>query len=141
MQNPLSNFRIQRIDARSSASAAALTELRRKLSPQGNIVSEKGKKLTERVFGKPLTPQQVVETICEDVRLRGTPALLHYSQQLDGHPQSADEFRVDVRKLEEAHRQSSPDFIDAIRRIRDNVLRFQKAILHRDVTVEPEAGV
>jgi len=141
MQNPLPNFRIQRIDARSNASAAALTELRRKLSPQGDIVSEKGKKLTERVFGKPLTPQQVVETICEDVRQRGTPALLHYSQQLDGQPQTADEFRVDVRRLEEAHRQSSPDFIDAIRRIRENVLRFQKAILHRDVTVEPEAGV
>lgn len=141
MQNPLPNFRIQRIDTRNGTSAPELAELRRKLSPQGNIVSEKGKKLTERVFGKPLTPQQVVETICEDVRQRGTPALLHYSQQLDGHPQTAADFRVDVRKLEDAHRQASPEFLNAVRRIRDNVLRFQKAILHRDVGVEPEAGV
>jgi histidinol dehydrogenase len=111
----------------AGTSAPELAELRRKLSPQGNVVSEKGKKLTERVFGKPLTPQQVVETICEDVRQRGTPALLHYSQQLDGHPQTAADFRVDVRKLEDAHRQASPDFLNAVRRIRDNVLRFQKS--------------
>jgi histidinol dehydrogenase len=141
MPNPLAHFRIQRIDTRQGASAAPLAELRRKLSPQGNVVSEKGKLLTERVFGKPLTPQQVVETICHDVRQEGTEALLRYSQQLDGHPQTADQFRVAEQKLADAHAQASPEFLTAIRRIRDNVLRFQKAILHSDVTVEPEAGI
>lgn len=141
MPNPLRTPVIQRIDTRSGTSSEALSALRKKLSPQGNVVSEKGKQLTERVFGKPLTPQQVVETICEDVRQRGTPALLHYSQQLDGHPNSADQFRVPLARLEEAHAAAAPQFLNAVRRIRDNITNFQSRILHTDVAVQPEAGI
>jgi histidinol dehydrogenase len=141
MQSPLKSPLIQRIDARSGTSSEALTALRHKLSPQGNVVSEKGKKLTERVFGRPLTPQQVVETICEDVRKQGTPALLHYSQQLDGQPQTAEQFRVDLSELEKAHTAARPELLQAVRRIASNITRFQKSILHHDVFLEPEPGI
>ena len=60
---------IARIDARRENLELALAELRRKLSPQGNIVSEVGKRRTIEVFGEPLTPQQVVERIVSDVVL------------------------------------------------------------------------
>ena len=44
-------------------------------------------------------------------------------------------------EIEAAHRQASPEFLAAVRRIRDNVLEFQRAILHRDVELQRPAGV
>ncbi len=64
-----------RIDARSADSqqaADALRELRHKLSPRGDAVSPRGRALTEEVFGQPLTPSEVVQRICGDVRSEGT---------------------------------------------------------------------
>ena len=43
-------------------------ELRRQLSPRGNVVSPQGRPRTIAAFGEPLTPQQVVERICGDVQ-------------------------------------------------------------------------
>ena len=51
---------IQRIDARRGDAQAAIAELRAKLAPSGNIVSEAGRRKTVEVFGKPLAPAEVV---------------------------------------------------------------------------------
>ena len=51
---------------------------------QADIVSPRGRKLTEAVFGEALSPSRVVERICADVQSRGLEALLHYTEQLDG---------------------------------------------------------
>ena len=80
----LSSLSITRIDGCTADFEERLSALRRQLSPDGNVVSPKGKELTERVFGEPLLPAQVVERICEDVRLQGLSALARYSKELDG---------------------------------------------------------
>lgn len=131
---------IHRVDARSG-SAEILQELRDKLSPQGDVVSPRGRALTEEVFGAPLTPIQVVERICDDVQQQGSQALLRYSRQLDKAELSADQLRVPAEDLAAAHAAADPELLESIRRIRDNVNTFQSAILHRDVTVEPQPGV
>ena len=74
--NELSSLEIQQIDARDGDVTSVLSDLRTKLSPRGNVVSEAGRQKTIEVFGKPLTPQQVVETICVEVRDRGLEAVL-----------------------------------------------------------------
>ena len=51
---------INRIDGRVEDVDEALRQLRERLSPQGDIVSEAGRQRTIDVFGKPLSPQQVV---------------------------------------------------------------------------------
>ena len=43
-------------------------------------------------------------------------------------------------ELAAAHARSAPEFLETIRRIRDNILRFQTAILHRDVEVDGPHG-
>jgi len=131
---------IQRVDAREG-STEILQDLRRKLSPQGDVVSPRGRALTEEVFGKALTPVEVVQTICHDVRRDGTNALLKYNKALDKADLSASELRVPESELEQAHAAATPEFIDSVRRIRDNVAEFQQAILHHDVTLEPRPGV
>ncbi|HVT26836.1 MAG TPA: histidinol dehydrogenase, partial [Lacipirellulaceae bacterium] len=62
---------IQRIDTRKSDAQAAIARLRAKLAPSGNVVSEAGRRKTVEVFGRPLSPAEVVERICSDVRSEG----------------------------------------------------------------------
>src|SRR5688500_15783082 len=91
MPTPL---QIQRIDARREDVTAALDALRAKLSPSGNVVSEAGQRKTIEVFGEALSPVQVVERICPDVRRRGLPAVLDYSRKLDRAELTAETIRV-----------------------------------------------
>lgn len=87
------------------------------------------------VFGEPLSPQQVVERICGDVRQRGLDAVLEYSRKLDRAELTAETVRVSEAELAAAHAAAEASLLATIRRIRDNILEFQRAILHRDVEV------
>jgi histidinol dehydrogenase len=127
---------IARIDARSGDVQTALDALRRKLSPAGNVVSEAGRKKTIEVFGQPLSPQQVVERICDDVRARGLAAVLEYSQKLDRAALTRQTIRVSPDELAAAHASADPEFLATVRQVRDNVLQFQRAILHQNVQVQ-----
>ncbi len=103
-------------------------------------MSEAGRRKTLEVFGKALSPAEVVEQICSDVRTQGLSAVLRYSAKLDGAELSADTLRVPADDLVAAHKAAAPDFLQTIRRIRENILRFQTAILHRDVEVSGPGG-
>jgi histidinol dehydrogenase len=129
-------LKIQRIDARCGDAQAAIAQLRAKLAPGGNVVSEAGRRKTLEVFGKPLSPAEVVEQICSDVRTQGLPAVLRFTAKLDGAELTAETLRVPADALSAAHAKVSPDFLSTIRRIRENILRFQTAILHRDVEID-----
>jgi histidinol dehydrogenase len=131
---------IRRIDARRGDAQAAIAELRAKLAPSGNIVSEAGRRKTVEVFGEPLAPAEVVERICSDVRTQGLAAVLRYTAKLDGAELTAETLRVPAAELAAAHAKVSPDFLGTIRRIRENILRFQTAILHKDVEVAGPNG-
>lgn len=131
---------IATIDARRPESAAALEELRQKLAPEGNVVSEAGRRKTIEVFGEPLTPVEVVDRICDDVRDRGLDAVLGYTAKLDGAQLNADSLRVTPEELAAAHAAADPELLATIRRIRERLMRFQTAILHKDVRIEIEGG-
>jgi histidinol dehydrogenase len=137
---PVTPLNMLRIDTRRDDFRAALALLRDRLSPRGNIVSEAGKQKTVEVFGEPLSPAQVVERICGDVRERRLAAVLDYSSRLDRAELTADTIRVPAAELEGAHRQAPPEFLATVRRVRQNVLDFQTAILHRDVRLERPHG-
>ena len=128
--------RIQTINCRQADAAEAFRELREKLSPRGDVVSEAGRQRTIELFGEPLTPQQVVERICDDVRSDGIQALLDYTTKLDGKELTPETVRVSPEELEAAHSEASPEFLETIRRIRKNIEEFQTAILPEDVVVQ-----
>ena len=131
-------FTISRIDTRRDDVASALSALRAKLSPSGNVVSEAGRRRTLEVFGAPLSPREVVQTICGDVQARGLPAVLEYSLKLDKASLTADTIRVSAQELAAAHAAvaaSDAEFLQTVRQVRDNILEFQRAILHHDVSV------
>jgi len=128
------------IDARTGDASAELEALREHLSPRGDVVSPAGRERTMEVFGAPLTPVEVVERICRDVREQGIAAVLEYTRKLDGADLTPASLRVSETELEAAHQAADEQFLATVRRIRDNVLRFQQAILHQDVQIEAPSG-
>lgn len=140
--DPVSDeLRLLRIDSRQANVRQALVELRERLSPRGNVVSEAGRRRTIEVFGEALSPQEVVERICEDVRAKGLPAVLDYSARIDRATLTPETIRVGAAELKNAHAAADPEFLVTVRRVRDNILRFQQAILQPDVRVDlPDGG-
>ena len=130
-----------RIDTSQPDARRQIDSLRAKLAPSsGDVVSEAGRKKTIEVFGEPLTPVEVVDRICRDVRERGLEAVLEYTAKLDGAELTAETLRVPQAELEAAHQAADDDFLACIRRIRENEMKFQSAILHSDTTVPLESG-
>ena len=134
------SLHLRRLDSRNADSLAALDELRARLSPRGDVVSEAGRRKTIEVFGEPLAPRQVVRRICDDVRTRGLSALLDYTGKLDGARLTPATMRVSAEEMASAHRAVEPEFLETVRRVRRNILDFQTAILHRDVRLERPHG-
>jgi histidinol dehydrogenase len=126
---------ICRIDCSQDDAAVRLLELRDRLSPRGDVVSEAGRRRTMELFGAPLSPRQVVQKICADVRAEGLPAVLRYTSQLDRKDLTAETLRVSGQELAAAHQQADPKFLQTIQQIRDNILEFQRAILSQDTTI------
>ncbi|MDZ4821416.1 MAG: histidinol dehydrogenase, partial [Planctomycetota bacterium] len=133
-------LRIRRIDTRQQDVRTALAELRERLSPRGDIVSASSRQRTIDVFGEPLSPQQVVTKICQDVQEHGIAALLKYSASIDRAQLTAAELRVPAETLAEAHAQASDQFLSAVRRIQDNILQFQEHLVPTDVRVAGPHG-
>jgi histidinol dehydrogenase len=131
---------IRRIDTRQANVRQVIAELRERLSPHGDVVSEAGRQRTIEVFGEPLSPQEVVERICEDVRTKGLAAVLDYSSRIDKASLTSGTIRVSADELAAARKAADRDFLATIRRVRDNIVRFQQAIVQRDVRVELGEG-
>jgi len=127
---------MQRIDSRSEDAVRQIRELRTKLSPKGDIVSESGRQRTLDIFGEPLSPRQVVEKICSDIETGGLSALLDYSARIDGAMLTAETLRVPLDELQSAAKNADGQLLASVRRIRQNIQEFQQAILHRSVRIE-----
>src|SRR5204863_8281314 len=126
---------VRRIRCADPQSAQQLAELRQQLTLQADIVSPRGRKLTEAVFGEALPPGRVVERICADVRARGLAAVLHFTEQLDGVRLERGSLRVAARDLAQAHAAAEPAFLESLRRVRQNVLQFQLGLLHGEAVL------
>ncbi len=122
---------LRRIHLGRPGAAEQLVHLRAQLSTQGNIVSARGRELTERVFGEALPPARVVERICEDVRKRGRDAVFHYTEQFDRVRLDADTLRVERAEMALAHAAAEPALLETVRRVRQNILSFHLGLLHR----------
>lgn len=131
----MATIKMRRINCAETGSADELAALRRLLSPQGDVVSPRGRELTEKVFGEALSPVRVVERICADVRTRGLAAVLHYTEQFDDKRLDNKSIRVTPQELEEAHQNADREFLETIRRVRQNVLGFQLGLVHTDAVL------
>jgi histidinol dehydrogenase len=135
-----SDLNILRIDTRRDDPRQAMAQLRRRLSPRGDVVSPEGRQRTIDVFGEPLAPAEVVERICRDVQQKGLAAVLEYSRRIDKADLTSETLRVPQEELASAHARADRDFLEAVRRIRKQIRTFQEALLVRDVRLDRPHG-
>lgn len=93
----------------------------------------------ERVFGEPLTPDQVVERIIADVRRDGDAAVRHYSLALDGV--APPDFEVDSVKVAGALQTLSSDVAAALELAASRVRAFHERQLAAAVRSFQEDGL
>lgn len=129
------NLNLKQVHADRDDVQAVLTELQTRLSPRGDIVSPAGRRLTEAVFGTALTPQESVLRICQDVAEGGFERVQHYTRAFDQVEVDETNVRVSAEEIAEAHRAADPELLESVKRIRDNILHFQRAVLPQPVTV------
>ncbi|MDO5566122.1 MAG: histidinol dehydrogenase, partial [Planctomycetia bacterium] len=91
-------------------------------------------------FGEALTPNQVVNRICDDVAAGGLAALLDYNKRIDHADLTAETIRVSEHEMQEAHVKADPAYLQTIKNIKNNICAFQQAILHKDIRVERPGG-
>lgn len=134
------SLQITSIDCRQDDAQQLFRDLRDKLSPRGDVVSEAGRKRTIELFGEDLSPREVVQRICEDVRNKGIDAVLDYTARLDRKQLTPEMIAVTPEELEAASKAVAPEFLENVRRIRDNIVEFQSAILPEDARVVREVN-
>jgi len=125
-------LKLRRIDCTTGDTDKQLKDLREQFSSQGLVVSHASRKLTQTVFGEALPPAKAVARICEDVKKRGLSAVLHYTEQFDKVRLTPKMVRVPLDQMAAAFKAAEPDFIETIRRCRNNVMQFQIGLLNND---------
>ena len=78
----------------------------------------------ERVFGEPLSPDQVVTRILEDVRREGDAALLAYNERIDGA--KVEGLQVSKAEMSEAWENTAPGLREALRAASERIRVFHE---------------
>jgi len=131
---------IRWVDCRTEQTTDLFAQVREKLSFRGDIVTPESRERTIKIFGEALTPAQVVERICRDVRNNGIQAVIEYTKKIDGIELTPSTVRVSPETIKAAHQQAEKPFLECVRRIRTNIEQFQRAILHHDVRIDRPGG-
>jgi histidinol dehydrogenase len=93
----------------------------------------------ERVFGEPLTPDQVVARILDDVRERGDTALLDYNCRIEGV--KVDQLRVTEREMASAWQSTPAALREALQTAADRIRAFHERQVHQSwVDWDDEGG-
>jgi histidinol dehydrogenase len=127
--------KIRKICCADASASAAIAALRKRLSPDGEVISPSARARTTEVFGEPLPPAEVVRRICRDVRARGADAVFDYTRRLDRVELTPATLRVPAEDLERAHAAAEPAFLEAVRRVRQNIWQFQTGVLTQDASL------
>jgi len=92
----------------------------------------------ERVFGEPLTPDQAVARILDDVRRDGDAALLRYSHRIEGV--QLDDLRVSPAEMEDAWNATRPELREALQLAADRIQAFHERQPRQSWTDWDDAG-
>jgi histidinol dehydrogenase len=118
----------------------AIDALRRRLEVFEKESSARSAALTRKVFGRALSPAEVVDQIVRDVRERGDDAVVEYTLKLDNAILTPDMFRVDSATIVKAEKSAPKEFVSAVKFASDNVLRYQQSILVQDAPPLDDSG-
>src|ERR1700754_2513632 len=116
---------------RSSSPQArtALSKLNGRLSVLERLDSAAFRARAKTVFGKPLRPDQVVETIIQRVREKGDAALLDLTRKIDGASLTAKTLRVTPKELNDAYRRTDRSVRKALELASRRIADYQQRLM------------
>jgi len=119
---------IEIVKAAESGFETALARIVRRLEMFERAASPSAEQRTRQIFGKPLTPREVVRKIVDDIRKNGDDAVLEYIRQIDSCELDAEHLEITEDEIETAYEGVSEQLIDAIRQSIRNVESYQETI-------------
>lgn len=103
-------------------------------------VSEAVAQRTAQVFGKPLTPVEVVQEIIAAVEAHGDAAVIDFTERIDGVKLTQERLFVDDDEIEKARRTVGEEALAAIRTACERVRRYHEAQRERSWWIEGPHG-
>jgi histidinol dehydrogenase len=109
-----------------------IENLKKGMSIFADTVTDVMEAKTKEVFGEPLSPEESVKRVINDVIEKGDDALEYYSEKFEGVSLSAEKIKINTSEIEDAYKKVSPEFISAIKHARENIRVFQEHIRVRE---------
>jgi histidinol dehydrogenase len=104
------------------------------------VVTQAARRKTVQVFGRALTPREVVRRIIDEVREDGDAAVLKYLARIDGVRLKASQLAVRPSEMAGAARRVPRGLLDALRLAKRNIALFQHRIRPKDWDSLSEKG-
>jgi len=116
------------INASQKNAAGRIKALKDKLGIFSGMTSAASRRKTIEVFGRALSPIEVVSNILRDVRVRGDKALFEFTKKLDGAVLNRRTLKVSPPEMKRARKSVSKKTLKAMRSAASNIRKFQKRI-------------
>jgi histidinol dehydrogenase len=121
------------VRAGTPQAARQIAKLSGRLSAMERLDSAEYRKRVKQVFGKVLTPEQVVARILDDVRNDGDAALLSYTHKFDGVKLSPKTLRVSDAERRAAFRRTAPAVRSALELAAERIADYQQRLMPADI--------
>ena len=118
----------------------ALARLETRLSAFEQLDHPSLRARAKKVFGKALSPSEVVAAILADVRRSGDKALFDYSRRIDGTNLTARTLRVTLAERRAAFKRTPAPVRRAFALAAERIADFQKRLLPPDIALKPASG-
>src|SRR5690606_12546249 len=103
-------------------------------------VSEAVAQRTAQIFGKPLTPAQVVQEIIAAVETHGDAAVIDFTERIDGVKLTQERLFVDREEIDKAYDAIGEEALAAIRTACERIRRYHEAQKERSWWIEGPDG-
>ena len=100
--------------------AAAKARLARQIVMDFGKVSPHSKEL----FGREMSPQEVVEMVLQDVKTKGDAAVIDYTQKFDGYTIAS--FEVSQKEIKAAYKKVDSQVVEAIKLAAQRIREFHQ---------------
>ncbi|MFV1975438.1 MAG: histidinol dehydrogenase [Candidatus Scalindua sp.] len=109
-----------------------IENLKKGMSIFADTVTDMMAAKTKEVFGEPLSPEESVKRVINDVIEKGDEALEYYSEKFEGVSLSAKNIKIKTSEIEDAYKKASPELVSAIKNAKENIRKFQEYIRIRE---------
>jgi histidinol dehydrogenase len=119
---------MQIIETRDRKAAEKIRGIRKKLALSEGMTSAASRRKSAAVFGKALSPAEIVKRIVQDVKIKGDKALFYYTKKLDKAKLNSRTLAVRPAEIRNAKKKTSKRFLKILKKAASNIRTFQKHV-------------